>query len=488
MGAVTGGLSSPQEVVERALAAATSLGTVVLVTDRSEANLRWGDSSLTTNGEMSSRTVTVVATAGVSGGTASGVVGRTVVDAADVVALVAEAEAAARASGPAPDEAPLVTPAQAGTGSDFALEPEATSIGAFAGLAADLGEVFARSAAPGSDEVARRHFGFAEQIVDTTYLGSSTGLRLRHVQPTGRLEMNAKNEDWSASSYLGFSLRDPSEADALGADAQLAQRLGWARRTVEVPAGRYETVLPGTCLADLLVYLQWSMGARAADEGRSAFARTGGGTRVGEQVAQLPLDLYSDPTYDGLQSAPFLIAPASGATESVFDNGLAVGRTDWLRGGAVATLTGSRAYAARSAAAGGDGTGAAAAGTPCAPPGDNLVLELPGATGSLEDLVASTSRGLLVGTFWYIRMVDPQTLLMTGLTRDGVYLVEGGEVVGAVTNFRWNESPLDVLGRITEVGATQRCYPREWGDYFTRAAVPPVRVEGFNMSSVSQAQ
>ncbi len=93
-----------------------------------------------------------------------------------------------------------------------------------------------------------------------------------------------------------------------------------------------------------------------------------------------------------------------------------------------------------------------------------------------------------MGTFWYIRMVDPQTLLMTGLTRDGVYLVEGGEVVGAVTNFRWNESPLDVLGRVTEVGATQRCYPREWGDYFTRAAVPPVRVEGFNMSSVSQAQ
>lgn len=479
-GHVGGGLSSPQEIVERALAAATSEGTVVLVTDRSEANLRWGNSSLTTNGEMSSRTVTVVATAGVSGGTASGVVGRTVVDAEDVVALVAEAEAAARASGPAPDAAPLVTPEQAGSGSDFALEPEATSIGAFSGLAADLGEVFARGAAPGSGEVARRHFGFAEQVVDTTYLGTSTGLRLRHVQPTGRLEMNAKNEDWSASSYLGFSLRDPSEADALAADAELAQRLGWARRTVEVPAGRYETVLPGTCLADLLVYLQWSMGARAADEGRSAFSRTGGGTRVGEQVARLPLDLYSDPSYGGLQSSPFLVAPASGATESVFDNGLALGRTDWLRGGAVATLAGSRAYAAKSQTAG--------LGTPCAPPGDNLVLELPGASGSLEDLVASTSRGLLVGTFWYIRMVDPQTLLMTGLTRDGVYLVEGGEVVGAVTNFRWNESPLDVLGRVTEVGATQRCYPREWGDYFTRAAVPPVRVEGFNMSSVSQAQ
>jgi len=116
------------------------------------------------------------------------------------------------------------------------------------------------------------------------------------------------------------------------------------------------------------------------------------------------------------------------------------------------------------------------------------VLEAPGATGGLDDLVASTQRGLLLSTVWYVRVVDPQTLLLTGLTRDGVYLVEEGEVVGAVNNFRWNESPLDVLDRITEVGATERCYPREWGDYFTRAAMPPVRVSDFNMSSVSAAQ
>ena len=102
--------------------------------------------------------------------------------------------------------------------------------------------------------------------------------------------------------------------------------------------------------------------------------------------------------------------------------------------------------------------------------------------------MASTERGLLLSTMWYIRMVDPQTMLMTGLTRDGVFLVERGEVVGAVNNYRWNESPLDVLERITEVGVSERCYPREWGDYFTRTVMPPVRVEGFNMSSVSQAR
>ena len=103
-------------------------------------------------------------------------------------------------------------------------------------------------------------------------------------------------------------------------------------------------------------------------------------------------------------------------------------------------------------------------------------------------MIASTKRGLLLTCLWYIRLVDPQTLLLTGLTRDGVYLVEEGEVVGVVNNFRFNESPVGMLSRVLEVGATERTLPREWGDYFNRAAMPPLRVEAFNMSSVSQAE
>jgi predicted Zn-dependent protease len=457
-------LDSAQDVVEAALAAATTDGTVVIVTDRSEANLRWANSSLTTNGEMSSRSVTVVASHGSGAGASAGVVGRTVTDAAAVRELVAEAEAAARAADPAPDAAPLVTPDQAGVGTDFSLAPETTSVGAFAQVAADLGEAFA------SGGSGRQHFGFAEQVVDSVFLGTSTGLRLRHVQPTGRLEMNAKNADWSASSYVAFTLRDPAEADVTGADAELARRLGWAERRLDLPAGRYETILPPTALADLLVYAYWESGARAADEGRSAYAG-----KVGERLSRLPLDLFSDPHRPGLESAPFVIAPASTSDTSVFDNGLPLPRQDVLRAGELVSLTGSRAYASSHD-------------TPIRLESDNLVLEAPGAVGGLDDLVARTSRGLLLSTMWYIRVVDPQTLLLTGLTRDGVYLVEDGEVVGAVNNFRWNESPLDVLDRITEAGASERCYPREWGDYFTRTAMPPTRVSDFNMSSVSAAQ
>ena len=102
--------------------------------------------------------------------------------------------------------------------------------------------------------------------------------------------------------------------------------------------------------------------------------------------------------------------------------------------------------------------------------------------------MAGTERGLLVTSLWYIRVVDPQSMLLTGLTRDGVYLVEGGEITGLVTNFRFNESPVDLLNRFSHAGATDLSFSREWGDYFSRTATHALRIPDFNMSSVSQAQ
>ena len=106
---------------------------------------------------------------------------------------------------------------------------------------------------------------------------------------------------------------------------------------------------------------------------------------------------------------------------------------------------------------------------------------------STEEMVAATERGLLLTTLWYIREVDPQILLLTGLTRDGVFLVENGEVTGSVNNFRFNESPVGLLGRVAEIGRTERCLPREWNDFFTRTTMPTLRIPDFNMSSVSPA-
>lgn len=211
-----------------------------------------------------------------------------------------------------------------------------------------------------------------------------------------------------------------------------------------------------------------------AEDGKTVFSRPGGGTRTGDVLSPLPFNLRSDPTEPGLTCSPFLTAGSSTSDTSVFDNGLGLHRTDWILDGRLNRLRYHRAGAARS--------GAEPAGFI-----DNLVLELPGANRSLEEMVTGTERGLLLTCLWYIREVDPATLLLTGLTRDGVYLVEKGEIVGAVNNFRFNESPVDLLAKTTEVGRTVRALSREWNEYFNRTAMPPLRVEGFNMSSVSPA-
>ncbi|MFD5149144.1 metallopeptidase TldD-related protein [Streptomyces sp. NPDC058401] len=457
--------TKPHEIVERALELSTADGCVVIADEQSSANLRWAGNALTTNGVTRGRTLTVIATVDGKEGTASGVVSRSAVTAAELEPLVRAAEAAARGAGPAEDARPLVT----GTPSspDFADGPAETSSAVFADFAPALGEAFARARAGG-----RELYGFANHELVSTYVGTSTGLRLRHDQPNGTLELNAKSPDRQRSAWAGRATRDFKDVDPTVLDAELAVRLGWAERKIDLPAGRYETLLPPTAVADLLIYQMWSASARDAVEGRTVFSKPGGGTRLGERLSPLPLNLRSDPNAPGLESAPFVIAHSSGDDASVFDNGLPVPATEWIKDGELARLTTTRHTAELT-------------GLPVTPSFGNLILEA-GGEKSLEEMVASTQRGLLLTCLWYIREVDPATLLLTGLTRDGVYLVEDGQVVGEVNNFRFNESPVDLLSRASEAGRTEKTLPREWNDWFTRTAMPALRIPDFNMSSVSK--
>ncbi|MFE1937178.1 metallopeptidase TldD-related protein [Streptomyces sp. NPDC059474] len=458
----------PHEIVERALKLSRADGCVVIANENSTANLRWAGNALTTNGVTRGRTLTVVATVNGGQGTASGVVSRSAVTVDELEPLVRAAEAAAREAEPAEDAQPLVErDAGAAVSPGFTDSPAVTSSEVFADFAPALGESFARARAGG-----RELYGFAHHELVSSYLGSSTGLRLRHDQPTGTLEVNAKSPDRTRSAWAGRATRDFTDVDPAAIDAELARRLAWAERRVELPAGRYETLLPPSAVADLLIDQLWSSSARDAAEGRTVFSKPGGGTRVGEKLSELPLTLRSDPAEPGLEAAPFVIAHSSGDDASVFDNGLPLSATDWIRDGVLQKLITTRHTAGLT-------------GLPLAPPVDNLIADA-GGTRSLEEMVASTERGLLLTCLWYIREVDPATLLLTGLTRDGVYLVENGEVVGEVNNFRFNESPVDLLARATEAGRTERTLAREWSDYFNRAAVPALRIPDFNMSSVSK--
>lgn len=451
------------EVAGLVLAEAARLGTadetIVLVTDRSTASLRWAGNTMTTNGETVGRETTVVSIVRRGDAAHVGSVTSSEVDPHAIAALVAASAHAATTAPEARDGAPAVT--GAGLPADWEDDVPVTGCDVFGGLASSLAGGFR-----GAD----RLYGFARHELDTTFLATSTGVRRRYTQPTGTVEINAKRGH--ASAWVGVSTPDYVGVPTDSMLDELGRRLGWASRAVELPAGRYEVLMPPSTVADMMIYLAWTMDGRGAQEGRTALSAPGG-TRVGEKLTDLGLTLYSDPAAPGLGCAPFVSAGASSERVSVFDNGMDIGRVDWIRDGTVNALAYPRAAAAEF-------------GAPVTVPADNLLMT--GGTSSLDDMISRTERGLLLTTLWYIREVDPTVLLLTGLTRDGVYLIEDGAVTGAVNNFRFNESPLDLLRRATEAGVSEVNLPREWGDWATRAAMPSLRIPDFHMSSVSQAQ
>ena len=451
---------APQKVIDDALAAATVDETIVIVRDRAEASLRWANSSMTTNGVSMGRSTSVLSIVWDGSTGHVGSVQTSEVDPSLIRDVVAASEAAARAAPEARDSASLITGSDAPDDWDDAVPTTGAEV--FGDLAASLSRGF-----NGPDAL----YGFARHELATTFVASSTGVRRRFTQPTGSVEINAKRE--GASAWAGVGTPDFLDVPTDQLLLELSTRLGWSKRTVSLPAGRYPTLMPPSTVADMMIYLVWMMDGRAAQEGRTALSATGGGTRVGERLTQSPVTLYSDPLAEPLQCRPFVATSSSSETVSVFDNGMDINRVDWIRDGVINALAYPRAAAAEF-------------GEPLAVAADNLLMT--GGDASLDEIIARTERALLLTTLWYIRTVDPTMLLLTGLTRDGVYLIEDGKVSAAVNNFRFNESPLDLLQRVTEVGATEITLPREWGDWATRAAMPPLMIPDFYMSSVSQAQ
>ena len=279
---------APQETVERALQAATCDDCVVITEETSASNLRWAGNTLTTNGISRSRRLTVIAIRRDGAQARVGVVSRAGVSRDQINDVVTEAEQAAAEASPAEDAQELPGPAdrhpfgkqsQADAAGDQAAgwdePPGGTEIGVLRNFAGALGEAFAAAAAGG-----RRLYGFAEHSVNSLFLGSSSGLRLRHDQPSGKVELNAKTANLARSAWAGAGTRDFTDVDVGGLEAGLARRLDWAARQVELPPGRYETLLPPGAVADLLIYMYWSSGAKDAVDGRTVFSKPGGGTRV----------------------------------------------------------------------------------------------------------------------------------------------------------------------------------------------------------------
>lgn len=464
----TGALTPSAELVERglAVAAASRRGgeTFVIVSDSYDADVRFANNTTTTNGVRRDRSINVVRILDHADGKSVGVASGS--GPIEIEQLIAAAEADAGDADAVDDAfelfAGVVSP-------DFAEAPVETDLSVYRGLLPELGEAFGRSRATST-----LLSGFLTHAASTVYLGSSTGIRRRVVDQAGTFELVGRSDGGARSAWVGVGTDDFTDVSLPLIEARLAERLEWSKRRLELPAGRYEVILPPDAVADLVIEIYFAMGGQDAEDGGTVFSATDGRTRVGDRLASLPFVLFSDPNEPGILCPDVFVTGASSADSSVFDNGAPLVRTNWIEDGSLSRLRYHRAGAARSDVA-------------FSPAIDNLGLEVPGADRSLADLVATTERGLLLTCLWYIREVDPATLLLTGLTRDGVYLVESGEVVGAVNNFRFNQSPIDLLRDASEVGKSERALSREWGEWMDRTKMPPMRVQNFNMSSVSQA-
>lgn len=457
-------MTSPQNLIEKILAKAKCDECIVIVREKTQVNLRWATSTLTTNGSILERSITILAFISIAEGFSVGGVTRSQVDDEDIEDLLDEATKIAKASGLAEDYSPIAQDLNIG---DWNSAHSPTSPEIFRKFAPELGELFQRSKSDGIEL-----FGYAEHSITTTWLGSLGGLRLRHDSPIGRVEMTGKSHERTRSTWEGVETHDFNDVSMSKIDCEIRKRLNWQARKIDLPIGEYQTIFPSGAVADLFAYMLFVASARDAWDGQSVFSRNNGGTRIGEKLSDFPINLYSDPDSSLLPGSPFIANTSSNSIASVFDNGMKNTRVDWLKSGILQSLIQTRFSAKLTS-------------QPFTPLGDNYFMNSSLGNGSLDELISNSKESLLVTTLWYIRLVDPNTLLLTGLTRDGVYLVKDGEVQGSTGNFRWNDSPIDALKRIKSVGTPERTLPREWSEDISQLHMPPMVISDFNMSSLS---
>ena len=327
MSARTNGRTKPHEIVERALELSRADGCVVIADEQSTANLRWAGNALTTNGVTRGRTAHRRSPPSTARRAPPPVSSRAPPSPPTTWSRWYGPPRPPRAA-PGPPRTPSRWSPGAAASPDFTDAPAETSSAVFADFAPALGEAFARARAGG-----RELYGFANHELVSTLPRHVDGAAAA-ARPAERHAGAERQVPGPLALGLGGPLHPGLQGRGPGGPGRGAGRSASAGRSggSTLPAGRYETLLPPTAVADLLIYQMWSAAARDAVEGRTVFSKPGGGTRVGETLSELPLTLRSDPNEPGLESAPFVIAHASGDDASVFDNGLPLPATEWIRG------------------------------------------------------------------------------------------------------------------------------------------------------------
>jgi predicted Zn-dependent protease len=288
-------------------------------------------------------------------------------------------------------------------------------------------------------------------------VGNSRALFAYHPSTSVNYTVTVRTTDGTGSGWAGADHPDWSRIDFKAVADRAMGKARLSRNPQPIEPGRYTVILEPQAVGDLVQRIAGALNARTADEGRSAFAKRGGGSRIGERIVDERVSLFSDPADPELLSAPF------------DDQGLPLSRQMWIENGVLTTLAYSRFWATKQ---GRQATGSANA------------LKLTGGNASVDDMIRATPRGILVTRFWYIRPVDPRTLLLTGLTRDGTFLIENGRIAKPVQNLRFNESPLFMLNNVEMIGRAERIAGTESGG---NVVLPALKVREFHFTSVSEA-
>ena len=438
--------SDTKVVTDRLLARSKADHCIVRLRGGERINLRFARGSATTNGDQSDLSVTVESQFGHRAGTAS-VSG---LDERALEAVVARSEEIARL---APENHELLPP----------IGPQTYPAGAGydAPTAAVRAERLAAASKPVIDEAASRAVdvaGYCMARRGFNAMATSAGQFAHDARTGAEFTVTARNKSGTWSGWAG---RSDTRFDALDT-ARLGRRaIDKAASTapaVRLEPGKYTVILEASAVSDMVGWMLWWMNARDADEGRSVFSRRGGGNRLGEKLFQDGVTIFTDP---GNPVAP----------ERVFgDDGLPQRRTVWVEGGLLRNLVYSRFWAQEKGR------------EPVARPSSFVMA---GGSTTVDEMIHNTRRGVLVTRFWYMRLLDAQKLLVTGLTRDGNFLIEDGRIAAPALNFRFNESPLAVLANVQAIGPSERTRGGENEESVISA--PPLLVKDFNFSSASEA-
>jgi predicted Zn-dependent protease len=435
-----------ERICERVLSLSRADETRVNVRSGSEGNTRFAMNQITTSGDISDVTVTVTSAFDRRVGSAT-------TSRLDDDALARVAEASERLARVTPDD------------SEYLGELGPQTYVDVAGVAASTAGVTPQARAASLTGVldasrARRvtSAGFLTHRVSAEAVATSRGLFAFQESGRAGFSATARTPDGTGSGWAGISLHDWDELDARALGERAIEKAIDSRNPRRVEPGRWTVILEPMAVAELVARMMEDLDARAADEGRSYFSRPGGENRVGERFLDERVTIVSNPGEPELRSPPFQA------------DGHPAERTVWVERGELRTLAYDRYWAREQGR------------RPVAPPAG---YRMDGGTDSLDDMIRSTGRGLLLTRLWYIRSVDPRTLLFTGLTRDGTFLIEDGRIRHPVQNLRWNESPIFCLNNIEMIGEPVPVF--SFLGLGPPVIVPPLKVRDFSFTSVSDA-